>query len=206
MACWGKWLPSNHSKMPKRKHKRVSLEEEERYFLNPSSVSVHLYCSICQDVFSDPQRAPCGHSFCRKCITPWLKSSKTCPEDRKPLNLSQLHHDFILENIIGDQMVACPFRRSGCDYVGQLQCLKSHKNSCDFNPANLPTFLKDDNKSSISPVKDDPFTSPGKMPSPEKPSLKMRLFRAGENKKRLLSSMFDKENESSWHGQQILVS
>ena len=37
-----------------------------RYFLNPESVSHHLYCSICQEVFVDPQRAPCGHSFCRK--------------------------------------------------------------------------------------------------------------------------------------------
>ncbi|XP_062591255.1 RING finger protein 151-like [Saccostrea cucullata] len=80
-------------------------ENEVRYFLNPESVSVHLFCSICQDVFQDPQRAPCGHSFCRKCILPWLRQSKSCPEDRKPVNEKQLHHDFILENIIGDQMV-----------------------------------------------------------------------------------------------------
>ena len=37
-----------------------------RYFLNPDAVSVHLYCSICQEVFDCPQRAPCGHSFCKK--------------------------------------------------------------------------------------------------------------------------------------------
>ncbi|XP_064595121.1 RING finger protein 151-like isoform X2 [Liolophura sinensis] len=102
-----------------KKRNRRSLEAEdsceERYFLNPESVSCHLYCSICQEVFVDPQRAPCGHSFCKKCITPWLKQSRTCPEDRKPLHHGQLHHDFILENIIGDQMVACPFRRSGSD-------------------------------------------------------------------------------------------
>ena len=41
----------------------------------------------------------------------------------------------------------------------------------------------------------DPNLSPaGSLPSPEKPSLKMRLFRSGDNKKRLLTNMFDKEN------------
>ena len=62
---------------------------------------------------------------------------------RKPVQLNQLHHDFILENIIGDQMVACPFRKSGCDFVGQLQLLATHKKKCDFNPVNLPSFLKE---------------------------------------------------------------
>ncbi|KAH3863002.1 E3 ubiquitin-protein ligase PDZRN3-B-like [Dreissena polymorpha] len=183
--------------MPKRKH--TEEDEEERYFLNPGSVSQHLYCSICQDVFTDPQRAPCGHSFCKKCIFPWLKNSKTCPEDRKLVTHKDLHHDFILENIIGDQMVACPFRRSGCEFIGQLQLLKTHKKNCDFNPDNLPSFLKEEEKSQppISGilVSSSP-TDPDKVPSPEKPSLKMRLFRAGEAKKRLLSSMFDKENAS----------
>lgn len=37
-----------------------------RYFLNPESVSIHLFCSICQEVFNNPQRAPCGHSFCKQ--------------------------------------------------------------------------------------------------------------------------------------------
>ena len=55
---------------------------------------------------------------------------------------NQLHHDFILENIIGDQMVACPFRKTGCDFIGQLQLLTTHKKKCEFNPVNLPSFLK----------------------------------------------------------------
>ncbi|XP_071129704.1 uncharacterized protein [Mytilus edulis] len=88
------------------KEQKVPEEPEERYFLNPESVSSHLFCSICQDVFNQPYRAPCGHSFCKACITSWLRNSKTCPEDRKSLQLHQMHHDFIVENIIGDQMGA----------------------------------------------------------------------------------------------------
>ncbi|XP_046367224.2 RING finger protein 151-like [Haliotis rufescens] len=175
----------------------ILTEEGPRYFLNPESVSHHLYCSICQEVFSEPQRAPCGHSFCKKCILPWLKHGRTCPEDRKPLQAHQLHHDFILENIIGDQMVACPHRGGGCEFVGQLQQLASHKKHCDFNPYNLPDFV----------LKNTPhcLTTPpcveldeDVVPSPGKPSLMLRLFRSGESQKQLLKSMFDgKENKPS---------
>ena len=49
-----------------------------RYFLNPEAVSKHLFCSVCQEVFKDPQRAPCGHSFCKQvrlkaCVIVFLK-------------------------------------------------------------------------------------------------------------------------------------
>ena len=40
--------------------------------------------------------------------------------------------------------VACPFRKGGCEFIGQLQMLKSHKKKCDFNPENLPSFLKEE--------------------------------------------------------------
>ncbi|KAK3583014.1 hypothetical protein CHS0354_005655 [Potamilus streckersoni] len=181
--------------MPKRKQSFV-IDDDERYFLNPESVSCHLYCSICQEVFIDPQRAPCGHSYCRKCIIPWLKTNKTCPEDRKPLQVHQLHHDFILENIIGDQMVACPFRKSGCEFIGQLQQLSTHKKNCDFNPANLPDFLKDTQESPVLTECSSP-SSLDSIPSPGQPSLKMRLFRKGSSQKELLKSMFSgKENSS----------
>ncbi len=36
----------------------------QRQFVGGSSISRHLYCAICQDVFRAPMRAPCGHSFC----------------------------------------------------------------------------------------------------------------------------------------------
>ncbi|XP_057311630.1 RING finger protein 151-like [Hydractinia symbiolongicarpus] len=167
----------------------------QRYFLNPDAVSKHLYCSICQDVFNEPQRAPCGHSFCKLCIQQWLRQSKTCPEDRKPLTTKQLHYDFILANIIGDQMVGCPFRTKGCDFVDKLEKLASHRKSCTFNPLNLPAFMKENEepKSFILESNGDD----DKLPTPAKPSLKMRLF-CDENKRDLLRSVFEsRENKPS---------
>ncbi|XP_033108454.1 E3 ubiquitin-protein ligase NRDP1-like [Anneissia japonica] len=191
-----------------KKRKREAIDEqddeEERYFLNPESVSRHLFCSICQEVFIKPQRAPCGHSYCKKCITSWLKHKKTCPEDRVPLQPLQLHNDFILANIIGDQMVACPFRKAGCDFIGQLQKLASHKKSCDFNPVNLPEFMfKGTTSNQVltpGPNKDgNSILGDGEsLPTPAKPSLKMRLFHNGGGQRDLLLSMFNnKENKNT---------
>ncbi|XP_006814746.1 E3 ubiquitin-protein ligase LNX-like [Saccoglossus kowalevskii] len=195
-----------------KKRQRVEEEEveEERYFLNPTAVSRHLYCSICQEVFIEPQRAPCGHSYCKKCILPWLHKSKTCPDDRKPVQIHQLHFDFILANIIGDQMVACPYRKSGCLHIGQLEQLASHKKSCNFNPKNLPAFLLA-NKENLTGHDPTPSSSQqcvinldesvededsgdedddDVLPTPAKPSLKMRLFQNGGGQRELLCSMF----------------
>ncbi|PAA56087.1 hypothetical protein BOX15_Mlig020381g7 [Macrostomum lignano] len=117
--------------------------EEETYFLNPDAVSPHLYCCICQEVFKEPWRAPCGHSFCKRCIFDWLQKNAICPSDRKPVTVGQLHHDFLVQNIIDDYIVACPWRALGCNNVGPLHQLKEHKKICPLNPNTMPKVLQD---------------------------------------------------------------
>uniref|UniRef100_A0A671WEC8 Uncharacterized protein n=1 Tax=Sparus aurata TaxID=8175 RepID=A0A671WEC8_SPAAU len=45
-------------------------------------------CSICLDVFTDPVAIPCGHNFCKTCITKhWDKNVKCqCPNCKKTFN------------------------------------------------------------------------------------------------------------------------
>ncbi|XP_067441730.1 E3 ubiquitin-protein ligase TRIM21-like isoform X2 [Thunnus thynnus] len=45
-------------------------------------------CSICQDVFTDPVTTPCGHNFCKNCITEHWKSNDQylCPICKKVFN------------------------------------------------------------------------------------------------------------------------
>ncbi|XP_030266935.1 zinc finger protein RFP-like [Sparus aurata] len=45
-------------------------------------------CSICLDVFTDPVSTPCGHNFCKTCITKhWDKNDKCqCPKCKKTFN------------------------------------------------------------------------------------------------------------------------
>ncbi|XP_030266584.1 E3 ubiquitin-protein ligase TRIM39-like [Sparus aurata] len=46
-------------------------------------------CSICLDVFTDPFTIPCGHNFCKTCITQhWDKCDKCqCPNCKKTFNI-----------------------------------------------------------------------------------------------------------------------
>lgn len=44
-------------------------------------------CPFCmEEKFADPVSTPCGHVFCRECITPWVSSRHTCPACRKTCN------------------------------------------------------------------------------------------------------------------------
>ena len=179
--------------------------------MDPGAVSKHLNCAICFSVMRTPTRLhPCGHSFCKGCITEWLSKNKTCPLDRK--RVKGTHLDILVHNIIMDQRVACPFRLThGCTHVGPLEGLAAHKRVCECNPANLPSFLATTQTVSAAAegglavaavdgggedilaydsCEDNP------LPSPSVPSLKLRLFQAGGKHRRALCDMFSDENKA----------
>ncbi|XP_049423349.1 E3 ubiquitin-protein ligase TRIM21-like [Epinephelus fuscoguttatus] len=47
-----------------------------------------LLCSICLEVFTDPVTLPCGHNFCKSCITQHLRfnSQRQCPMCKEQVN------------------------------------------------------------------------------------------------------------------------
>ncbi|RIA86236.1 PUA-like domain-containing protein [Glomus cerebriforme] len=53
-----------------------------------------LDCQICCYLFIDPITTPCGHSFCKSCITRSLDHNSACPICRQPLHNynAYLHH------------------------------------------------------------------------------------------------------------------
>ncbi|EUB63419.1 hypothetical protein ECG_01055 [Echinococcus granulosus] len=59
-----------------------------------------LDCSICSSRFDDPCALPCMHTFCRKCITDWLRKRAECPICRLSCSLADLKKSFTLDDIV----------------------------------------------------------------------------------------------------------
>ncbi|KAL0240934.1 hypothetical protein GEMRC1_006170 [Eukaryota sp. GEM-RC1] len=78
---------------------------------------LHLDCTICDSIFEDACTLPCGHCFCRSCITQWLKQNRNCPICRHKTTL--------------DDVVACYALREAADTLTN-------------NPAVLPEIPSED--------------------------------------------------------------
>ncbi|KAM9467053.1 E3 ubiquitin-protein ligase TRIM39-like [Clarias gariepinus] len=65
------------------KSKRRSMEEQRLFSCDPSDLlsEEQLLCSICLDVFTDPVTTPCGHNFCKSCLSQCCEKSQHshCP-------------------------------------------------------------------------------------------------------------------------------
>ncbi|XP_078138168.1 E3 ubiquitin-protein ligase TRIM39-like isoform X1 [Centroberyx gerrardi] len=76
-------------------------------------------CCICLDVFTDPVSTPCGHNFCKNCITQhWdINAPCRCPMckeafDRRPL--------LRVNTLISEMAAHCPDQR--CAKPGEVPC------------------------------------------------------------------------------------
>ncbi|NXL88518.1 TRI27 protein, partial [Alectura lathami] len=70
-------------------------------------------CSICLGYFQEPVSIPCGHSFCRACITRcWegLEGNFSCPQCRQTVRQKNFHPSRELAKIaaIAQQLSRCP--------------------------------------------------------------------------------------------------
>ncbi|KAI4789068.1 hypothetical protein KUCAC02_035462 [Chaenocephalus aceratus] len=66
-------------------------------------------CSICLDVFTDPVSTPCGHNFCKACISQhWDRNVQSqCPNCKKVFNIKP---DLLVNTFISE--MAAQFRQS----------------------------------------------------------------------------------------------
>ncbi|XP_071396182.1 E3 ubiquitin-protein ligase TRIM21-like isoform X1 [Centroberyx affinis] len=88
-------------------------------------------CSICLDVFTDPVAIPCGHNFCKNCITQhWdISVQCQCPMckevfDRRP----ELHVSSLLSEIAAQFRKSAQMKASSCP---DQQCAKPGEVPCD---------------------------------------------------------------------------
>ncbi|KAL0224928.1 hypothetical protein RCL1_002840 [Eukaryota sp. TZLM3-RCL] len=110
-------------------------------------------CLICLGDFTDPCSLPCGHSFCRSCITKWLSSNASCAHCRLPFNQTQLATNYQLVHVMdelsrpkvipsSDLTELVPFTSTNvaeisfCKYRGQPAVLKQYRKCVNGVPLN----------------------------------------------------------------------
>lgn len=112
----------------------------KRRFINLSNVSKYLYCVICRDIFDDPVRLQCGHTFCKRCIVEWAKMKSGCPICRSYFDVNEMQRDLVGFNMVNELEVYCC--NAGCPWKSSLQNLKEHLKQCYFDPKRIPECIR----------------------------------------------------------------
>ncbi|XP_054163668.1 E3 ubiquitin-protein ligase NRDP1-like [Oppia nitens] len=110
--------------------------DKQRFVDIKSDDLIEFTCGICMDIFDDPVFSTCcRQTYCRTCISEWLSTQKSCPNDRKSLTLSDLSTPpRILINLINKLKIKCDFYENGCQDVCPLSQLSEHRTTCLWNP------------------------------------------------------------------------
>ena len=102
-----------------------------RNFINLDQISYYLQCCICNDVYNNPMRLDCGHTYCYNCIKGWMKKKNECPNCRTSIVESLISRDLLAYNIINDLEVSCNNEDKGCPWKGPLLELENHVRTCN---------------------------------------------------------------------------
>jgi len=85
-------------------------------------------CPLCLEVFENPCKIPCDHSFCSKCLDQFAsRPSLACPLCRQSFEKRQIDVDIVLYERLRRHCVDC----EGCRQMVVLNNIRSHMASCD---------------------------------------------------------------------------
>lgn len=123
--------------------------KEQRDFVEKDQIEKYLACPICQEIYDEPIRITCGHTFCKACLTQWenKSQSKLCALCRKEYKSELCGKDLTAQSIINDSIVRCIFE--GCPWKDKLANLLSHIQKCKYD---IPEYIKKNNIYTIQNV------------------------------------------------------
>ena len=92
------------------------------------------FCSVCQDLLTEPFQPDCGHHLCRKCRDRLLSTnSLECPTCRESNALNEAHFDRYFQRKVNSIKVYCQHHKKGCEWVGEVRYLQDHLAHCEGN-------------------------------------------------------------------------
>lgn len=117
--------------------------KDQRFFVEKEKIEKYLTCPICQEIFDEPIRISCAHTFCKNCINQWERKSMDiiCPVCREQYIKKFSGKDLIAQSMINDSLVTCIYK--GCPWKDKLSNLHHHIQTCLFEPGKLPKFMKE---------------------------------------------------------------
>ncbi|KAJ1416174.1 hypothetical protein B484DRAFT_467030 [Ochromonadaceae sp. CCMP2298] len=103
-------------------------------------------CSICIDTVNDPVMCGNQHTFCRECISEWLRAHQSCPACKVRVTASSLVRNRTAAEFIGQCKVRCltaipevsapPAKKERkadtCEWVGTTDTLDRHMQECGY--------------------------------------------------------------------------
>jgi len=107
-------------------------------------VDHHLMCPICYCPFDEPQKLPCDHYFCKRCIIQSLQNqpngAQSCPSCRSKVPLSSITcAPKIVGHMLSDLKVKCPLQETGCGVEITRGSVQDHVDRyCPFSDVRCP--------------------------------------------------------------------
>lgn len=116
----------------------VLKSQEGLLYVNEDAIPEELHCPICTEPLLDPVQDEGEHTFCRACITDWLKQGQgACPVGRETIHADHMKPAArMVRNLLDQLKVECYLE---CDWKGARCELEPHlKNDCAFEKVYCP--------------------------------------------------------------------
>ena len=103
--------------------------------VDPTKMRDLTECSVCMEVFVDPQKLPCDHSFCAGCVEPLKQGSRIeCPLCRTVHDVIRIRSDFRTQQIVDALKVETKPKDTKTTCIGKFSVTSlSHVNTYYFH-------------------------------------------------------------------------
>ena len=87
------------------------------------------FCPVSLELLVEPhQTSCCGHHISQQAANRLIRERKPCPICKK--DKFSTHEDLYFKRKVRQLKVRCPYKKSGCEWTGELQDLNHHTTSC----------------------------------------------------------------------------